>query len=388
VATASAADPDAGDALKFTLISDANGSFVIDASSGQISVSASALFDVKVASSYDLLVRVTDKAGLSFERGLRVNLQAAVREVEVAPNPTTPPADRPDAVKTIVPDAAVLKPEPANTPNAPAPDPAVAKLTQTSDADVAAAEDAKAGGGADGLLGKRTALDGADRGTESSSVLTRLRRREDGPDPTATATGLTKQNPTLAALMSFDLAAPPPNASDFAASAADRTANFDSAVAAKSLGHGLRRGVTVDSESDAAQQAAGIAIGTKSGALSLDQVFTSANVASVSFSAGFIWWLTRGGGLLTSMLMGVPAWRHVDLLPVLARNFDDEEDEDGLDAPLPQRPKADGHYTDIDNSEDANRARASSAAADNSVEGLFERGPELHAPHTPPPNSP
>ena len=42
-------------------------------------------------------------------------------------------------------------------------------------------------------------------------------------------------------------------------------------------------------------------------------------VSSVAFTAGFVWWLTRGGGLLATMLMGIPAWRHIDLAPVLAR---------------------------------------------------------------------
>ena len=44
-----------------------------------------------------------------------------------------------------------------------------------------------------------------------------------------------------------------------------------------------------------------------------------------AITAGFVWWLTRSGGVLTLILMGVPAWRHVDLLPIVAR-FDEEED--------------------------------------------------------------
>jgi hypothetical protein len=56
-------------------------------------------------------------------------------------------------------------------------------------------------------------------------------------------------------------------------------------------------------------------------------------VASVTFTAGFIWWLTRSGGLLTTMLMGIPAWRHVDLLPVLAHPIDDEPEDDEPDDP-------------------------------------------------------
>jgi hypothetical protein len=51
-------------------------------------------------------------------------------------------------------------------------------------------------------------------------------------------------------------------------------------------------------------------------------------VASATLTAGFVWWLTRGGGLLTSVLMGVPAWRHVDLLPVLGPSRGDGDDED------------------------------------------------------------
>jgi hypothetical protein len=50
-----------------------------------------------------------------------------------------------------------------------------------------------------------------------------------------------------------------------------------------------------------------------------------ASAATISFTAGFVWWLTRSGGMLTMLLMGIPAWRHVDLLPVLARDLDEEE---------------------------------------------------------------
>ena len=61
-------------------------------------------------------------------------------------------------------------------------------------------------------------------------------------------------------------------------------------------------------------------------------------VASAGLTAGVLWWLTRSGGLLTSILMGVPAWRHVDLLPVMSRRTDD-----GIDAPRKTRGgQADG----------------------------------------------
>jgi hypothetical protein len=54
------------------------------------------------------------------------------------------------------------------------------------------------------------------------------------------------------------------------------------------------------------------------------------HVVSATLTAGFVWWLTRSGGLLTSILMGIPAWRHVDLLPVLASRRADDSDDDGL----------------------------------------------------------
>ena len=54
-------------------------------------------------------------------------------------------------------------------------------------------------------------------------------------------------------------------------------------------------------------------------------------VTGITLTAGILWTLTRSGGLLTSILMGVPAWRHVDLLPVLANQLEDDEPEDGPD---------------------------------------------------------
>jgi len=42
-------------------------------------------------------------------------------------------------------------------------------------------------------------------------------------------------------------------------------------------------------------------------------------------TAGTVWWALRAGGLLTSLLVSMPAWRHADLLAVLP---DDEDDND------------------------------------------------------------
>jgi hypothetical protein len=73
------------------------------------------------------------------------------------------------------------------------------------------------------------------------------------------------------------------------------------------------------------------------------------HVASVTLTAGFVWWLTRSGGLLTSILMGIPAWRHVDLLPVLApaRDEEDEEDDQATDSQQDES-EASRHDSQID----------------------------------------
>jgi hypothetical protein len=40
-------------------------------------------------------------------------------------------------------------------------------------------------------------------------------------------------------------------------------------------------------------------------------------IASALISAGAVWWVARGLALATAMMMGAPAWRQVDLLPVV-----------------------------------------------------------------------
>jgi hypothetical protein len=37
----------------------------------------------------------------------------------------------------------------------------------------------------------------------------------------------------------------------------------------------------------------------------------------MALSAGFVAWLLRGGSLVASFLVSMPAWRHFDPLPVL-----------------------------------------------------------------------
>ena len=43
----------------------------------------------------------------------------------------------------------------------------------------------------------------------------------------------------------------------------------------------------------------------------LIEVTQPAKLTGLSLTAGFVWWLTRGGGMLATVLMSVPAWRHM-----------------------------------------------------------------------------
>jgi hypothetical protein len=50
----------------------------------------------------------------------------------------------------------------------------------------------------------------------------------------------------------------------------------------------------------------------------------AAQATGVALTAGTVWWALRAGGLVTGLLVSMPAWRHADLLAVLP---DDEEDD-------------------------------------------------------------
>jgi hypothetical protein len=60
-------------------------------------------------------------------------------------------------------------------------------------------------------------------------------------------------------------------------------------------------------------------------------------IASALISAGAVWWVARGLALATAMMMGAPAWRQVDLLPVVLVR----ENATPLEDP---EAKVDGHH--------------------------------------------
>jgi hypothetical protein len=56
----------------------------------------------------------------------------------------------------------------------------------------------------------------------------------------------------------------------------------------------------------------------------VEVIMGSVKITGLALSVGAVWWAARAAGLIASLLASAPAWRHLDPLPVLGR---DEEDE-------------------------------------------------------------
>ncbi len=72
---ASVSDPDSGESFLFALTDDAGGRFVIDGSSGEVSVAPGAVLDFESAPSHDITIKVTDSGGESYEESFTVTLR-------------------------------------------------------------------------------------------------------------------------------------------------------------------------------------------------------------------------------------------------------------------------------------------------------------------------
>jgi VCBS repeat-containing protein len=66
-------------------------------------------------------------------------------------------------------------------------------------------------------------------------------------------------------------------------------------------------------------QLAGVLDGPDAQATRVVQLLAAVRFAGLSLSVGVVTWVLRAGGLLSSLLALLPAWRHVDPLPILAR---------------------------------------------------------------------
>jgi hypothetical protein len=258
---------------------------VIDPSSGRISVADASLLGASAGTQQRITVRVSDGAGASDQRELILSVQAAPDEAPVfvvpaAPAPE-PPAEEPQS-----------QPDPAPAPNAQA-GPGTRERAAWREGDPSRAEG--------------DALPSFDE-VRASTAAPRYGRegRDEGEPIGSVSFGL----PTLAEI-----------ANQIAL--VNESSLLSSIDALLRNSFGFARGQSIESE---AVEQLGSGEEQRPTAL-VDVISDPMRISSVSFTAGFVWWLTRGGGVLATMLMSLPAWRHIDLLPVLARRLDDEDNE-------------------------------------------------------------
>jgi hypothetical protein len=74
----------------------------------------------------------------------------------------------------------------------------------------------------------------------------------------------------------------------------------------------------------------------------IEVVLNSVRISGLAISVGAVWWAARAAGLIASLLTVTPAWRHVDPLPVLGR--DEEENEKWDEAEEKDQDKKDDEH--------------------------------------------
>ncbi len=311
VATVGGSDQDAGDQVRFALLDDAGGRFVIDPTSGEVRFTGLAPAASGGGSTHTLVVQLTDTNGSRQARTLALVIPGAASTEDAAPAAgsgnagTTPSTDTTVVVKTT---DAVASNE--------------TQITTVWAAPELMGEDEARNGRERMANLLREVNGGADAGTAllGKDASTRNMRVEIAAPTSAEAAANTSVVEAVAAWMGD-------------ANSGDSSVQRIADLMGRQWGSGRRSGEDGLEEEDNA-----LASGKpKNTTQQMDELllqFTKAeHVASVGFSVGLVWWLTRGGGLLASAMMGAPAWKQVDLLTIMTARDDDEraEDDDGDD---------------------------------------------------------
>jgi hypothetical protein len=63
----------------------------------------------------------------------------------------------------------------------------------------------------------------------------------------------------------------------------------------------------------------------------IEVILGSVRITGLAMSVGAVWWAARAAGIIASLLASSPAWRHVDPLPVLGRDEEDERDQEAVE---------------------------------------------------------
>ncbi len=282
--TLTVSDPDEGDSIRFTLLDSDDGLFRIAADTGELSLEATASLDYEAETVHYVTVRATDAAGLF------VDDRIAVHVTNVAEAPDFPEQESvgPASPAEISPVLIVQPPEEiTNSTESASPEPqpsqAVAPQAEEEAVDIAG-------------------LDQTDqKNTVDRDELIQLEIRQVERHPSRTS-----ELDLLEFSISFDWLLPVKfqlaSISDFDTQTPTTiTVSFGQAVA--------------DQQGDSRPE-------------NFSELITDpVRIAGTLMSVGAVWWLTRSGGLIATMMMGIPTWRHLDLLPIVSSYFDNESDE-------------------------------------------------------------
>ncbi len=310
-------DPDVLETLTYGLVDNAGGRFTIDSASGQIIVANGTLLDFESATSHNVVVRVTDAAGLSVDQLISIAV-SDVNDVAGAPAP--------DGTINPLPSA----PQQDNgDPNAASP----GNTATNSKTPVEAGAVARNGGGdADAIEGRLAAARGDSDVAESRQIVAPLR----------TAVLEARETPVQPIREGFELVANVFRRHtvlyEIATSSPALNAMETDEVVLQALGwkdgkltlvnsFGIARGTTVSVGAivqlgDAAEEVVELA--------RRNFLEDPVRLVGAAFAAGFVWWASHSGGLAAAIAMGLPAWRHVDVLPVLGKDDEDDEDDGTL----------------------------------------------------------
>ncbi|MGB7183810.1 MAG: cadherin domain-containing protein, partial [Burkholderiaceae bacterium] len=266
-------DEDIGETFSFALINDAQGRFIINPNDGTVETSPT-LGDVNpVSGNFTINVQVTDSAGNTITRTFDVALLA-----DDVPSAPPPPAPAPglNVPSTIGPvtgaDPVSEDKKPSGIETLPA-DP-TPPLQLIPDSGLAVAQE--------------------NRTTES--IQARLRTRSD--------------EPTASKIVELQIISPAP-----VESIGSWLFEF------QSISRGEVKFQLGDADRDILPE-------QDSG--DLIDVFTDPyKVSAAIIGSAAIWWTARAAGMLTSLLIGAPTWRAVDLVPIVSSiRLDDDETQD------------------------------------------------------------
>ncbi|MEZ5658205.1 MAG: hypothetical protein R3E83_06645 [Burkholderiaceae bacterium] len=290
-----------------SLLDDANGSFILEATDGTLHISAQPTIGASAARAITIVV--TDSAGHQLAREFTLQLI----EVDAGTSSSTPtkgpaPARESSPTSAQAPDASATSAQPIAESVEPTP------LLQSAANEKITVQTLQTEDEAPTIQAHSEQTKLVERDARSAP-----RRATDGPQTEAAAAAAPSR---FANEISLDLQAIAPQglAGDFLDWVLERQA--------------IRRG-DVQFSVDQAQLAE--QTGKQGDELTIRIDPLHATGAIVGSAA--LWWVARAGGILTSLLIGAPTWRSIDPLPIAMRSPDVDRDptphDDESHLPLP-----------------------------------------------------